>query len=63
MEKRILSSQVRAARALIGWSQEVLAEASGVSISTIRDFEVRETGRVTRELAGNEKGASTAWRG
>jgi transcriptional regulator with XRE-family HTH domain len=39
MEKRILSSQVRAARALIGWSQEVLAEASGVSISTIRDFE------------------------
>ncbi len=39
MEQQILPSQVRAARALIGWSQETLAEASSVSISTIRDFE------------------------
>ena len=39
MDPRILPSQTRAARALIGWSLEALAEASGVSISTIRDFE------------------------
>lgn len=31
--------QSRAARALLGWSQTQLAEASGVSLSTIADFE------------------------
>lgn len=35
----ILSSQLRAARALIDLSQEGLSEASAVSISTVRDFE------------------------
>jgi transcriptional regulator with XRE-family HTH domain len=39
VEQRILPSQARAARALIGWSQENLAEQSGISISTVRDFE------------------------
>lgn len=32
-------SQLRAARALIGWSQEKLAEASGVSVPTIKRLE------------------------
>jgi transcriptional regulator with XRE-family HTH domain len=40
----ITPAQSRAARGLIGWSQSELAEASGVSLSTIRDF---ETGRRT----------------
>ncbi len=39
MAHPILPSQVRSARALIDWSQERLAHESGVSISTIRDFE------------------------
>jgi transcriptional regulator with XRE-family HTH domain len=33
------AAQVKAARALIGWTQPDLAAASGVSVSTIRDFE------------------------
>jgi transcriptional regulator with XRE-family HTH domain len=32
-------AQSRAARALVDWSQERLAEASNLSESTIRDFE------------------------
>lgn len=31
--------QLRAARALLGWSQERLAEASGVSVPTIKRLE------------------------
>jgi transcriptional regulator with XRE-family HTH domain len=34
-----LPSQVRAARALADWSQTRLAEAAGVSLSTVKDFE------------------------
>lgn len=33
------AGQLRAARGLIGWTQENLAEKSGVSRSTIADFE------------------------
>jgi transcriptional regulator with XRE-family HTH domain len=33
------AAQVRAARALIGWSQAKLAETAGVSVSTINEFE------------------------
>ena len=32
-------AQLRAARALVGWSREKLAEASGVIANTIRNFE------------------------
>ncbi|MGE7415073.1 helix-turn-helix domain-containing protein [Methylobacterium tarhaniae] len=35
-------SQLRAARALIGWSQEALSEASGVSVATIKRLEPGE---------------------
>ncbi len=31
--------QVRAGRALLDWSQSVLAQAAGVSLSTVKDFE------------------------
>lgn len=34
------SSQCRAARALLKWSQTELAIASGVSMSTVADFEI-----------------------
>ncbi len=35
----IVPAQIRAARAMMEWSQEGLAEKSGVSLSTVRDVE------------------------
>jgi transcriptional regulator with XRE-family HTH domain len=35
----IVPAQIRAARAMLEWSQEDLAEKSGVSLSTVRDVE------------------------
>jgi transcriptional regulator with XRE-family HTH domain len=35
----IEAAQIRAARALIGWSQTKLAEAAGVPLSTVDHFE------------------------
>jgi len=39
----ILPAQLRAARALVGWSREALAKASAVPAPTIRDFELGAT--------------------
>jgi len=36
---KISPEQCRAARAWLDWSQEDLAEAANVSLSTVRDFE------------------------
>jgi transcriptional regulator with XRE-family HTH domain len=36
----ITAGQCRAARALIGWTRQQLAQRSGVGFSTISDFEV-----------------------
>ena len=36
------SSQIRAARALLGWSGTDLAEKSGVGITTLRRYELQE---------------------
>ena len=38
----ILPAQLKAARALRGWSQDRLAQASGVGASTIKRMETRE---------------------
>jgi transcriptional regulator with XRE-family HTH domain len=35
----LIAEQCRAARALLKWKQEDLAEKTGLSLSTIRDFE------------------------
>lgn len=52
--------QVKAARALLGWSQDDLAERSGVSLPTIKRLEASEgdlggrqdtVGRITGALA------------
>ena len=38
----ISSSQIRAARALIGWSGTELSHKSGVGITTLRRYELQE---------------------
>ena len=38
----ISSSQIRAARALLGWSGNDLANKSGVGITTLRRYELQE---------------------
>ncbi len=38
----ILPAQLKAARALLGWSQDKLAQGSGVGASTIKRMETRE---------------------
>ena len=46
----ISAAQLRAARALIGWSQKVLADTSGLSLPTIQRM---ETLGPNRSSAGN----------
>jgi len=36
-------AQLRAARALVGWSREDLAERSGVGVNTTKDFEINDS--------------------
>ncbi len=43
------AAQVRAARALIGWSQAKLAETTGVPVSTINAFETGAPDRIANE--------------
>lgn len=45
------AAQVRAARALIGWSPAKLAETAGVPASTINEFETGAPGRIANEAA------------
>lgn len=40
--EKISIRQVKAARALLGWSQDALAEASGISIPTIARLEASD---------------------
>ncbi len=42
-EWMILPAQLRAARALLGWSREDLAEQSGIGAGTIKDFEIEKS--------------------
>lgn len=49
--RMISPAQTRAARALISWSQPQLAEASGTSVSTIRDFETGKRSPIANNIA------------
>jgi len=40
--RKVSIRQVKAARALLGWSQDELAERSGVSIPTVKRLEAAE---------------------
>jgi hypothetical protein len=42
-EKRLISAQIRAGRALVRWSAEDLARQSAVSVATIRRAELTDT--------------------
>jgi transcriptional regulator with XRE-family HTH domain len=56
----ITPAQSRAARALINWSQPQLAEASGVSVSTIRDFETGKRSPIVNNLAALRRALEAA---
>ena len=43
------AAQVRAARALVGWSQAKLAETAGVPVSTINAFETGASDPIANE--------------
>lgn len=52
--------QVRAARSLLGWSQQYLASKAGVSISTIADFERGQRSPVPNNALAIRKALETA---
>ena len=47
----MIAAQCRAARSLLNWSQDQLAAASRVSVTTLRNFERGATAPVTNNLA------------
>jgi transcriptional regulator with XRE-family HTH domain len=53
-------AQSRAGRALINWSQQELAVASGVSVSTIRDFETSKRSPIGNNLAAMQRALEAA---
>jgi predicted transcriptional regulator len=46
--------QVKAARALVGWSQEELAVAAGISLPTVKRLEAAEGWLAGRETTGQK---------
>ena len=54
------AAQVRAARALIGWSQAKLAETAGVPVSTINAFETGAPDRIANEAVDKMRAALEA---
>ncbi len=53
----IEAAQVRAARALIGWSQAELANASGLSLSIVERFESGASENIPSETADKIRAA------
>jgi transcriptional regulator with XRE-family HTH domain len=51
------AAQVRAARALIGWSQAKLAETAGVPVPTIDEFETGVSKRIANEAVDKMRAA------
>lgn len=56
----ITTAQVRAARGLIDWSQKQLAEAAGVGLSTIADFERGRRTPIGNNLAAIQRALEAA---
>ena len=64
MEKEVIitPAQIRGARALLDWSQNQLAKATGISLTTIRDYEKERRGwrEDDKEDAGQAVGGLAA---
>ncbi|WP_417460441.1 helix-turn-helix domain-containing protein [Kordiimonas sp.] len=58
----IRGEQIRAARAILGWSQSMLSESSGVSLTAIRRIEPQDgtPGATARTLERIEKAFNSA---
>ena len=54
------AAQIRAARALISWSQPKLAEAAGVPVSIIERFETGAPDHITNEAVDKMRAALEA---
>ena len=54
------AAQVRAARALVGWSQAKLAETAGVPVSAINEFETGSPGHFAEEALDKMRAALEA---
>jgi transcriptional regulator with XRE-family HTH domain len=48
------AAQIRAARALIGWSPAKVAEKAGVPEATIKELETGAPGRIANEVAAGK---------
>lgn len=55
MKASVTSATCRAARALLAWNQDQLAERAGVGITTIRTFEKGLSQPVPQNLAAIER--------
>ena len=51
------AAQIRAARALIGWSQADLAEAAGISVSLVDRFETGQPDSIAAETVAKMRAA------
>jgi transcriptional regulator with XRE-family HTH domain len=51
---KVSTRQIKAARALVGWSQEQLAAASGVSVPTVKRLEAFDGALGGREDTGDK---------
>jgi transcriptional regulator with XRE-family HTH domain len=51
------AAQIRAARALIGWSQADLSEAAGVSVSLVDRFETGQPDSIAAETVAKMRAA------
>jgi transcriptional regulator with XRE-family HTH domain len=56
----MIATQCRAARSLLDWTQERLAEVSGVSVTAIRNFERGATTPIRANLAAIKAALETA---
>jgi transcriptional regulator with XRE-family HTH domain len=58
--RMIKPAQCRAGRALLAWTMPKLAEASGVSVSTINSFELERRNPIAANLAAIQRALEQA---